>query len=938
MGFTNLDIKKWIFIFLSFSASAAFLTAQATAAENTDAIAVRVIPNATHYGIDRWYNEQGYKGSPQKLIVDGYEAIRDGRTVFVNASNVENGKIYTNIYLISYNQEPDNTTLDILGQLVSHWKFNNNLPEKGVCSISKMACLSSSDCPSSYICSTGNIDNKTGSNPSNKGRCILKEGKMCNNDSDCPANIFCDSVKAKVTRDVKRLADLNEIRSALDSFKINNISYPPLNSGTYIPGNTISTWPSWAESLGSKLGRSNFFIDPINSLGDCPGFEVATCWKKGDLNNDANNFYKLGASQKPIFPLGSYAYMYTAKNNGAGYDLCANFETHGLYDTSANKISTQACQVTDEIPLPSPNTAPTIKNISLEGGSGHELDGYLQAADAENDTISWSLSVGSTNFNSWGSVPALQDSGVLNQKRVYSSKAGAPGNYPVTLTLTDSRGATASYPLIILISNAKPLIQADDMEYIVDPITPLNYSFFIQASKGIASYTFRIKNGSPDVLLGIQGTKTEFGPNRWGINYSVLIPNHVKIYQDRELTYTITAIDNNNASISKDIKISLKSTKPLLDFDCDTNARVNRPYPINNSPCRIGNDKQGNHSIYYALANFPSLGLQSSNGQVFLSGTTTIANASGSPVTINAINEYGATSSKSFNLKVNTYCGDGIAQSPNSERKGGAANNGMESCDGEANVTKTLSLSPLVQYGCKTKPGFNVYPILDNSSCTFEDSTNGGGYCGDGVCQLTIIDGINGINIENPCNCSSDCGQPIPGTCSNCQSDSDCSDTLPVCSNGTCVQCAEGTWNNAGTCTTCPAGSNCTAGNKYTCAANSYSGTGQASCTSCAAGKSSRGVTGATSSVVCQNCPIGTTSAAGHNCTVCGGLTYNPTAGSTCIGCWANSVGDGTGTSCITCTNGKVPGTSCNLLQVHNTIDGNFYYNICVNTCVTPGS
>ena len=51
--------------------------------ESSDVIGIRIIPNPNNYSIDRWYKSQGFSGSPQKLTVDGYEAIRDGRTVYV---------------------------------------------------------------------------------------------------------------------------------------------------------------------------------------------------------------------------------------------------------------------------------------------------------------------------------------------------------------------------------------------------------------------------------------------------------------------------------------------------------------------------------------------------------------------------------------------------------------------------------------------------------------------------------------------------------------------------------------------------------------------------------------------------------------------------------------------------------------------------------------
>ena len=69
------------------------------AQNESDAIAVRIFSNPEHYGINEWYEKQGFTGSPQALIIDGYEAIRDGRTVYVNAINSSNKNLYTNIYL-----------------------------------------------------------------------------------------------------------------------------------------------------------------------------------------------------------------------------------------------------------------------------------------------------------------------------------------------------------------------------------------------------------------------------------------------------------------------------------------------------------------------------------------------------------------------------------------------------------------------------------------------------------------------------------------------------------------------------------------------------------------------------------------------------------------------------------------------------------------------
>ena len=88
-------------------------------AQSPDAIAVRVYQNQDHQSALAWYQAKGFAGSPQALSVDGYDAIRDGRTVYVHAANIDLGSdpiiqtddiYYSNIYLISYNQQAEADT------------------------------------------------------------------------------------------------------------------------------------------------------------------------------------------------------------------------------------------------------------------------------------------------------------------------------------------------------------------------------------------------------------------------------------------------------------------------------------------------------------------------------------------------------------------------------------------------------------------------------------------------------------------------------------------------------------------------------------------------------------------------------------------------------------------------------------------------------------
>jgi len=661
MRVNNSTWKNWGFGLAVLTVATTFLIIQAKAAETSDAIAVRIMPNASHLSIDAWYKQQGFKGSPQKLMVDGYEAVRDGRTVFVNAANVENNKLYTNIYLISYNQESTTNTSDILGQLVSHWKFNSNLTTVGSCAISKISCANNVACPTDYFCSTGQITDGPGANSTNLGKCLPQLEQKCLVDTDCSINLFCDSAKAKVTRDVKRLGQLNDIKETLKATSLRENRYPELAGGTYIPGNSVSTWPSWQETFWPKLNGLSLMTDPINILGNCPNFDATTCW-----NNESKAFYQTAAGEKLNLPIGSYAYSYAVAQNGINYSLCATFETSNLYTTAEGQLSQDACLVTQSgFTAASVNTPPKIERSFVEGSYGLEFNGYIKALDDQNDAITWKLETGSTNFSSWSGAPVLKDSGDAKQKRIYATKTGTAGNYPVTLVLTDSRGATQSYNLILKVTANKPIIEASDIDYFVNPVLPLHYTFFAQSGNKLSSVTMTPKG--QDIFGSEALTNTEVGVNRWQVDRSVLIPSSIQLPENKTVVYTITVTDEKNNVAKKDININLKAEKPLLAFDCDTNARVNQPYPINNNPCVIGRAVEGNHTLKYTLMMSPT-GLKLTNqedGQTVLSGTpTSISPAAGFSLLIRAYNEYGVMSEKYFTIHVNNYCGDGAKFCP----------------------------------------------------------------------------------------------------------------------------------------------------------------------------------------------------------------------------------------------------------------------------------
>lgn len=268
-------------------------------ASSLDVIGVRVMQNSEHLSINDWYAK--YAPNPeiagQAQVINGYPALKVGNTFYINALNVDNNNVYSNIYMLSYSLGARVSTADIAKQMLANFRFSTNI--------------------------------------ANNGFCTSDASISCSSNFDCPNQGNCDADGDKLRRDNQRLGDLLSIQNKLISYSNNykfcsnnaNISctqnsqcpsggtcvpyYPLLNAGTYVPHMSVSPWPSWQEEFSSVLG-GQLPVDPLNRFSACPeGFDEETCW-----NDEINRF---------TCPLNSSIYFY--KNEG-GYDysLDANFE------------------------------------------------------------------------------------------------------------------------------------------------------------------------------------------------------------------------------------------------------------------------------------------------------------------------------------------------------------------------------------------------------------------------------------------------------------------------------------------------------------------------------------------------------------------------------------------------------------------------------------
>ncbi|NQU78103.1 Ig-like domain-containing protein [Candidatus Falkowbacteria bacterium] len=193
-----------------------------------DVIGVRIFNNDDHYSPGLWYRAQGKEGKLSSAgEVDGYPAASQGRSVYVTASadSRDTGKIYTNVYVISYNQDADEETKEIFNRIISNWKFNTNV----------------------------------------------------------------ESNKEELVRDTNRLIHFSDLAGSttapllmantLEYYAgVNRGVYPSLREGSYIKGFSVSLWEdSWIGELGKQIGK--IFVDPINEFSECPeGHNDESCW------------------------------------------------------------------------------------------------------------------------------------------------------------------------------------------------------------------------------------------------------------------------------------------------------------------------------------------------------------------------------------------------------------------------------------------------------------------------------------------------------------------------------------------------------------------------------------------------------------------------------------------------------------------------------------
>jgi hypothetical protein len=477
---------------------------------SSDAIAIRVLSNSSHLGVMDWYKEQGFSGSPQSLSIDGYDAVRDGRTVYVNAANIIGNTLYTNIFVISYNQDSEKVTVDIFGRIINKWNFNTNVTTTGHC--------------------RGDMT------------------KICLIDEDCSRRDFCDSKKARVVRDVKRLSDLAIVKRKLENYRSDNGYYPKLSQGTYLPQRTTSVWPSWDNEFGGELSTV-IPTDPVNQMGDCTDtrFTKDTCWDETKKQFDDQD----ASTNKLDLPNNSLVYTYHGTRDGSYYDFCGVMES-GYILASGSCSGSGICLSGGTNSINSSQTAvnnpPEFTGYNfLPNYSGEVYESYVEAVDPDGDAITWTFTPTDFSYtplafpvwSSWTAptMPVLRPSAVARQRILYSTQSGSAGPYYFTITLDDNRGEANSVVtnnFYLTVSTPRPVIASFTCPAVTRVTNP--YTCSITASHPSNPVSFSFRNLPPGITPGAVTSA--------GVNHTIQLTGPPTIDSAGAYVIEVTAIES----------------------------------------------------------------------------------------------------------------------------------------------------------------------------------------------------------------------------------------------------------------------------------------------------------------------------------------------------------------------------------------------------------
>ncbi|HOX60935.1 MAG TPA: hypothetical protein PLV72_02940 [Candidatus Magasanikbacteria bacterium] len=281
---------------------------------NDDVVGIQILKNTERVSAADWYAKKFPGTSGVKAFsLGGYSGVSDEFSFYINALNIDSqSNIWSNIYAFSLNPNAQANTKKAFETLVNSIQFNINLSDFGYCLKAEVG------------------DNYYGRMPFSDSELAMISDLACSSDMDCrdgstglpldDTNGICSNEKTKLFRDLNEtMPAINSIQFKLANYRLNNGgAYPKLESGTYIPGYSVSKWPSWG-LLGKDMG--GLPVSPLNTWAGCEADDTNTCW------NVASSSYSC--------PEYSNVFEYRYLKNANDYKLFGKLE----YFTSSSIIA-----------------------------------------------------------------------------------------------------------------------------------------------------------------------------------------------------------------------------------------------------------------------------------------------------------------------------------------------------------------------------------------------------------------------------------------------------------------------------------------------------------------------------------------------------------------------------------------------------------------------
>ncbi|MGL5922085.1 PKD domain-containing protein, partial [Chroococcidiopsis sp.] len=208
------------------------------------------------------------------------------------------------------------------------------------------------------------------------------------------------------------------------------------------------------------------------------------------------------------------------------------YTQNGIYTASLTVTDNAGAATEATVQVTVLNVAPTINTLTGDTNvnEGETANFTAEAIDPGNDTLTYTWNFGDDTEEVEGS----------NVSHIFSNN----GNYTVTLTVTDSDGATTTNTIDVTVSNVAPAIESIDIESDISEGTDASFSA-TATEKGSDTLTYTWDFGDASDPIEGQSVSHTFTNNG---TYSIVL----------------TVTDSDGASTSQTTEVTVKNVTPTI--------------------------------------------------------------------------------------------------------------------------------------------------------------------------------------------------------------------------------------------------------------------------------------------------------------------------------------------------------------------------------------